>query len=165
MDIVSHVLIGGALAVPVANSAQEVGIITLFSVLPDLFQIPLYLRIGSLYHRSFWISHSYDWKGFRKAHPLWSELWEIPHSLLFLVFIVVPLVMIFDLPLMAMAVYFLHIFVDGFTHRGEWALKPLYPFSYKERGFTNAWAWGGRRMVISWIVLGVTIVFLKLFFS
>ncbi|MGC9968690.1 MAG: metal-dependent hydrolase [Minisyncoccia bacterium] len=153
MDVVSHILIGTVLGSASAASPGDIATITLFSLLPDLFQIPLYLRVGEEYHRYFWISHDKDWRGFRGHHPFWSDLWEIPHSLLFLVFIITPFVLYFHLPRMAIAAYFSHIFMDIWTHKGEWRMKPFYPFRWEINGLTNMWAWSWRKMLVSWAVL------------
>lgn len=153
MDIVSHGLIGAALSVHPRYKKKEILVISLFGLLPDLFQIPVYLFLGFIKNRPFWFPQNTDWIGFRDAYPVWSALWEIPHSLFFLVILIIPLVYYFKLPKIAIVSYFSHIFTDIFTHTGEWAVKPLFPIDFKIDGFTDAWAWDWRWYSISWVVL------------
>ncbi len=157
MDILSHAIMGKILATKKVSDKKEsrkimyTGIF--FSLLPDLAQIPLYLVVGYFAGRSFWFPQIIDWVGFRAAHPMWTMLWEIPHSVFFLILIIIPIVIWFKLPRIAIVAYGFHIFIDLFSHTGEWAVKPLYPFNFTIPGFTDGWAWPWWGMIISWIVL------------
>lgn len=152
MDIVSHLLIGRALAELGNYSPSQVAAITLFAALPDAPQVPLYLYVGYKHKRFMDIPKNSDWlrEHFRSRHPSWAALWEVPHSLWFLLFIVTPLVVYFKLPLMAAVAYGLHLAADIFSHKGEWAVKPLYPLKFKAHGYTNGWAW----TFLAWRFLG-----------
>jgi membrane-bound metal-dependent hydrolase YbcI (DUF457 family) len=161
MDVVSHLLIGRALAEFGNYSPSQVAVITAFGALPDLPQAPLYLYVGYKHKRFLDIPKNSDWlrEHFRNKHPFWSGLWEVPHSLWFLLFVVVPLVCYAGLPLMAAAAYASHLVVDIFTHKGEWAVKPFYPLKFKAHGLTNGWAWHIPAMLISWAAL-IFIIFI-----
>jgi len=153
MDFISHILIGRALAVSPKNSKRDIIWITLFAFLADIPQIPLHFWLGYMKNRPFWFPYTIDWMGFRALHPYLSMFWEIPHSTLFLILIILPIVLVFKLPKMALIAYFSHIFIDVFTHTGEWSMKPFYPINYTIGGFTDAWAWSIYGLIVSWIVL------------
>ncbi len=162
MDSISHILIGKLLASSSKYSKKAVLITAFFSFLPDLSSIPMYLYLGYIKMRPFWIPYNSDWNGLRESNPLRSSLWDIPHSLFFAVLIILPIVLYFKLPKIVFFAYLLHIFIDIFTHTGEWAVKPFYPFSYKIEGFTNAWFWPLWAMALSWLILIVLIYIRKL---
>ena len=161
MDFVSHILIGRTLATSQKNSKRDISLITFFSFLPDLPVIFVYLYLGFIKARPFLIPLNTDWDGFRTFHPAWSALWEVPHSYFFALLIILPFILFFKLPKMAFVAYLSHIFVDLFTHAGEWATKPFYPIPYQVHGLTNAWAWSLSSMVASWIVLLALIILLN----
>lgn len=153
MDIVSHGIIGRACAAP-KSGGKETALIVFFAVLPDLFQIPLYIFLGYINNRPFFFPQNSDWVGFRSAYPYWSQLWEIPHSFFFLIAVILPFVLWFKLPKAVLLAYFSHLFVDIFTHTGEWSVKPFFPLAFTVEGFTDAWAWDFRYYPITWIILG-----------
>lgn len=136
-------------------SSADITAITLFAGLPDLPQVPLYLYVGFKHKRFLDIPKNSDWlrEHFRTRHKFWSGLWEVPHSLWFLIFVVLPAVIYFNLPLMAAVAYGSHLFTDIFTHKGEWAIRPFYPFKFKAHGLTNGWAWNFSSMFVSWLIL------------
>jgi hypothetical protein len=156
MDFISHLLIGGIIALLVKASKKTKYLIVLFSILPDLFEIPLYLFVGSINARVFWIPNNADWIGFRVLHPVWTALWDIPHSLLFLLALVL-ITFIFKLPRIFSFTYAFHIFIDIFTHTGEWNVKLFWPLQYSINGFTDSWAWPLPYLVASWLILGIAI--------
>ncbi len=164
MDLVSHVLIGRALGTPPKNSKKDVFWITFFSFLPDLPQIIIYIYLGFINSRAFFIPFNTDWDGFRDFNPVWSALWEIPHSVFFVLLVIFPIVLFFKLPKMALFVYALHIIIDLFTHSGEWGVKLFYPFSYQIKGFTNAWSWSFADILLSWSILVIVIIIFHLSF-
>ncbi len=165
MDVITHLLIGEALALPTQSTLRDNLIVALFSLLPDTTQIPLYLHIGFINKRWLWFPRNSDWlkNHFRNKHPAWSALWEIPHSIIFFSLVIVPLVVIFDLPKMAAISYFSHIFVDLFTHTTEWGVKPFYPFNYKFKGFTDVWSWRFSKLAWLWTIFGILVISLKLY--
>jgi len=159
MDIVSHALIGRALVTKNDKKADIVWV-SFFGALPDVFQIPLYAVVGYYHNRPYYFPENADWTGFRSAHPGWSLLWEIPHSLFFLLLIVVPAVYLLKINKLAIVSYFLHIFVDLFTHTGEWNVKPFFPLNFHINGFTDAWAWDYYFFPITWAILLILIFIL-----
>jgi len=162
MDFVSHALMGRVLASSPTTSKRDLWVIILFSVMPDIPHIANYLYLGYIKKRPLWIPHNSDWAGFRTLHPIGSALWEIPHSVIFLVLIIVPIVLILKLPKLALVAYSLHLLVDIATHTGEWSLKLFYPFDYTIEGFTDAWAWRLPYLIISWAALAILIIILKI---
>lgn len=164
MDILSHLLIGLILASLLRCNRKKTFLIMLFSIIPDLFQIPLYLYVGYENARFLWIPLSVDWIGFRLVHPILSLLWEIPHSFFFAMLVGSLVVFVFKLPKEVFLAYVLHLVIDIFTHSGEWALKPFYPFSYVINGFTDVWAWPLYAIIISWILLSLILIGLKIYF-
>ena len=160
MDIVSHALVGRAL-VTSQDKRFDRYLVSFFGALPDVFQIPLYMFVGRLHDRPFYFPQTSDWTGVRAAYPGWSLWWDIPHSLFFLLLVVTPAVLLLKLNKLAIAAYALHLFLDLFTHTGEWGLMPFFPFSYKFSGFTDAWAWDYPYFVISWAVLIACILLLE----
>lgn len=152
MDVVSHAIIGGML-VDSRKGKRLLGWAAFFSVLPDIFQIPIYLFLGYVNHRPFFFPLNSDWEGVRSQYPALMLWWEIPHSLLFWVLVIAPLVYFLKLPIVALWAYFFHLFVDLFTHTGEWGVKPFFPLSFQVDGFTDAWAWNFYYFPIAWAVL------------
>ena len=163
MDIVSHALIGGVLSSSAKFSERSAFTIVLFSILPDLPQVFVYPFLGYIKKRFLWIPRNSDWKGFRALYPRWYLFLDIPHSIFFALLIILPIVLAFNLPKMAFIAYLLHIFVDLPTHTEEWAVKPFFPLKYKFKGFTDAWAWPLSKMATSWVILSLSIIFLKFF--
>ena len=165
MDIVSHLLVGRALAELGNYTPAQITAITAFAALPDAPQIPLYAYVGYCHKRFLDIPKNSDWlrEHMRQRHHYWCMLWEIPHSLWFLFLIVTPLVIYFKLPLMSAAAYGSHLLADWFTHKGEWALKPFYPFKFKAHGYTNGWAWSIPSMLSSSAILVIHNLDVKLF--
>ncbi len=159
MDLVSHALIGKIFQVSskLANFRAKF-IVVLFAVVPDFPVLLVYLLLGREKGRPYWIPHSLDWIGIREAHPIWSAMWEVPHSLLFLILVVCPLVLWRRWPRIAIAAYLSHVLVDLPAHTGEWAVKPFYPFGLRVDGFTDAWAWPLRYLVLSWLLLMVIVL-------
>jgi hypothetical protein len=161
MDIVSHVLIGKLIANVTGVTPRDTNYIMLFSFLPDLTQIPLYLYLGYLKHRPFWIPCNSDWDNMRGQAKMFSMVWEIPHSILFVGFILLPLILILHLPLYLLLIYLAHIIIDLATHEGEWAIKPLYPMQITIHGRSNAWSWPFKKILFSWVVLVALIILTK----
>ena len=152
MDVVSHAILGGML-VDSRKGRRLLGWALFFSVLPDIFQIPIYAFLGYINQRPFWYPYTSDWGGVRAKYPLLMLWWEIPHSLFFWLLIIIPLVLLLKLPKVAAWGYFFHLFVDLFTHTGEWGVKPFFPLSFQIEGFTDAWAWNFYYFPIAWAVL------------
>lgn len=161
MDIVSHAIVGRMLVTPKRNSRKDIFLVVLFAGLPDFFQLPLYLYLGYINHRPFWWPLTSDWIGFRATHPKWILWWDIPHSFFTLLLIIIPLVFILKLNKLIIFAYFSHIFVDLFTHSGEWGVKPFFPIQYMVNGFTDAWAWNPFLYPICWLILCIIVVIIE----
>jgi len=154
MDVVSHALVGKLFQVGSRTaSCKHKLIVIAFAFLPDLPVFLVYLLLGHEKGRAFWIAHNADWIGVRAVHPVWSAMWEIPHSLFFVALVIVPLVFFLRWPKIAIASYLSHILLDLFTHTGEWGVKPLYPLPYMFDGFTDAWTWPLSYLALSWTAL------------
>ncbi|MGA2434793.1 MAG: hypothetical protein ABSG25_05850 [Bryobacteraceae bacterium] len=154
MDFVSHGLIGGFVATfQRPGHSHSSWWITAFAVLPDLPVLVVYLLLGRSLNRPLWLPRETDWVGMRTAHPIWSAMWEIPHSFFFVLLVVVPVVYLLHLPKLSIVAYLSHLFLDLFTHTGEWAVKPFYPLSWQFDGFTDAWKWPLPSMIVSWLVI------------
>jgi membrane-bound metal-dependent hydrolase YbcI (DUF457 family) len=164
MDFISHALFGKLFqTTSKLHSLKEKLIVISFAFLPDLPVAFVYLLLGRAHNRPFWIPYNSDWIGVREAHPWWAASWEIPHSIFFLFLIIIPLVFYFRWPKIAILSYFSHIFLDLFTHTGEWGLKPFYPINFLVNGFTDAWAWPLKYMMLSWALLVIVILGLQNF--
>ena len=154
MDVVSHALVGVLVAMAAGVRLwRHRAAMGLVAAAPDAPVAIVYLLLGRAHDRPFWIPLHSDWEGVRAAHPVWSALWEAPHSLLFLALVVVPLVLHFRLPRVAIAAYASHLLLDLPTHTGEWAVAPLYPLPWRVEGWTDAWAWPPLQWAASWAVL------------
>jgi membrane-bound metal-dependent hydrolase YbcI (DUF457 family) len=164
MDIISHLLIGNAISLPCSNKKCRFWVI-FFSILPDISQIPFYIFLGYINKRLFFFPLNSDWVGAKIAHPVFSALWEIPHSIFFALLIILPVILIFKIPKLAFASYLVHIFLDFFTHTGEWTLKPFYPLNYTLQGFTDAWAWSLPILLFSWAVIIIITLIITPFFK
>jgi membrane-bound metal-dependent hydrolase YbcI (DUF457 family) len=162
MDAMSHALVGVAIATTERYGIQEGALVVFFSVLPDILQIPLYLKVGKDSGRTFWIPKDSDWQGFRDTYPGWSSVFDIPHSLFFLIPLYLAIAWL-HLPLILLFAYFVHIVLDLFAHQGEWKVKLFYPINASIDGITSAWSWSYGRMIVSWAVLVVLICFLRIF--
>ena len=161
MDFISHVLIGRILAFYKDYSRKSIALIILFSIMADIPQIFLYAYLGYLKLRLLWIPLNVDWVGFRDASWAVTFLWEIPHSFIFLFVVVLPIVIYFKLPRIAFVAYFSHLFLDLFTHTGEWAVKPLFPLGYTFPGFADVWAWSVYSLMFLWLTLTLVILILQ----
>jgi hypothetical protein len=154
MDLVSHGLMGSfAATFQRSGQSHPSWWITAFAVLPDLPVLAVYLLLGRSLDRPLWIPRETDWAGVRAAHPVWPAMWEIPHSFFFVLLVVVPVVYLLHLPRLSIAAYLSHLFLDLFTHTGEWAIKPFFPLSGRFDGFTDAWKWPLPYMIVSWLVV------------
>jgi hypothetical protein len=122
LDLLSHGLVGALFerAAP-ARSWKRRSLVIAFAMLPDLPVFGVYLLLGREKGRPFWIPHNADWSGVRGAHPWWSALWEIPHSLFFVALILTPVVLKLRLPKVAIAAWLSHILLDIPTHTGSGA--------------------------------------------
>lgn len=161
MDIVSHAIVGRMLVTKKKNSRKDIWLVSLFGALPDFFQFPLYLYLGYLNQRPFWYPLNSDWIGFRAAQPTWMLWWDIPHSFLTLLFVVAPIVFLLKLNKLVLLAYFLHIFLDLFTHTGEWGVKPFFPFQFMVNGFTDAWAWDPGYFPVAWAALWMVLILVE----
>lgn len=158
VDVLSHTLVGGLIeCLAVVRGRWKRVLVISFAFIPDLPVLFVYPLLGHENARPYWIPPNSDWIGVRETHPVWSVLWEVPHSALFWVLVVVPLVLWLRLPRVAVLAYLSHILLDLPTHTGEWAIKPFYPFDYMFEGFTDAWAWPLHYMAVLWVVLGLLI--------
>lgn len=162
MDIISHVLIGRIISFNKNRLAQ---IWTMFfSYLPDLFQLPAYIYLGYINNRMFLIPKNIDWNHTRDLYPvLHAFTWEIPHSVFFVLLVILPIILYFKLAKITFFAYFTHILIDIPLHEGEWALKPFYPINYSINGFANAWSWPAQTFIFSWIILVFIIIALNIF--
>lgn len=165
MDIISHALIGRILALQPKNSKKQILLIIFFSLLADILSLLLYFYVGYLNKRLFWMPKNSDWQGIRVLHPYWTAIGDIPHSLIFLILIIIPLVIFLKLPKINIWAYFIHILFDIPTHTGEWAIRIFYPLNYKIEGFTDAWAWPVSKILISWFILFGLIITLSFIFK
>lgn len=152
MDVVSHALVG-RMFISKREKKNDIWLVSLAGALPDFFQIPLYIFVGYIHNRPYYFPMNSDWVGVRAEYPTWYMLWDIPHSLLFLLFVITPLVLYFKLNKLIILAYFSHIFLDIFTHTGEWALKPFFPFQLEISGFTDMWAWNYWSYLLVWGML------------
>ena len=157
MDIVSHALVG-RMMISGREEKKDILLVTLAGALPDLFQIPLYIFVGHLHNRPYNFPLNSDWIGIRADYPTWYLLWDIPHSFFFLFFVIILLVYYFKLSKLIILAYFSHIFLDIFTHTGEWALKPFFPFNFMLQGFTDAWAWDAWSFLVVWVIILIIMV-------
>ncbi len=161
MDIPSHAIISYGLAALAHATPSTVIATTIAGVIPDLPQTVLYFRVGFVNHRKFWIPEHDDWRtggAFRKNNPGWSAFYDVPHSSIFWAGIIVPIAFLSHLSILVPCAYLLHIILDCFTHTNEWAIKPLYPFSWKLAGFTDVWLWSFHEWLATWVVLFVGIL-------
>jgi hypothetical protein len=158
MDTLSHALIGKIISTP-ENNKRNIFWIVFFSILADLFLIPVYIYLGYINNRFLWIGFNGDWDGLRISHPFLVLLNDIPHSLIFAFLIILPAILLFKLPKLAFFAYLFHILIDIPTHTGEWAIRIFYPLNdYSIKGFTDAWQWPIKYMAICWIVSIVLII-------
>lgn len=161
MDFVSHALIGRAIAEFNTAKKKDVIFISSFAVLPDITQLLLYPYLGYIKNRPFFLPNNEDWNGFSLEHPFLTSLYLIPHSILFLGIVIIPMIYFFKLHKLCILSYFSHIFIDIFSHTGEWSTQFLYPIKTNTSGFTDGWALPLKYLVISWIILIFVIVLIK----
>ena len=109
MNIKYHVACGVALDLTFGTK----GLLTLFSVLPDLVLIPNEIKLLR------------EKKAFDASEvpPILLTAYKYTHSLIF-----IPYIWLFFGELAALAVL-IHQIADWFTHVGIFASKPLFPFS------------------------------------
>lgn len=162
MDIISHALIGKILCYfdKKARGTKQLWTI-LFSVMPDFVLIPFYIILGKEYSRFLWIAQNQDWDGASLTHSFLTSLYNSTHSLFFCLLIILPIVFIFKLPTSAFWVYLSHIFIDIFTHTGEWTIKIFWPLNFYTNGFSDAWAWPIWKMALCWTFLLIIILWIQ----
>lgn len=154
MDIISHALIGCAVGQFDRDAKmKKVGAVGLFAMLPDFFQLPYYLVLGYKHNRDYYIPYIEDWIGFRGQMPMLDLVWDIPHSLLFVLVVVMPIVKKYQLGRVFIFSYLSHIIADIPTHTGEWNVRYFFPFKFTINGLTDAWTWNISYITISWVVL------------
>ena len=151
MDIISHALVGTLFSE--RNQSKEKLHHAFWGALPDIFQIPLYMFLGHKNSRLFWFPLSEDWIGVRGTYSSWVLFWEIPHSVLFVLVVVLPVVRKFDLPISVIWAYLSHLLLDILSHTGEWSVKPLFPLDVAVEGFTDAWSWRPIFFPLSWLII------------
>ena len=156
---------GGAIGMASEGNLKDILTVSAFSVLPDITQIPIYFKISRQHNRLFWLPKHINWgnKNYHDRYPAWAAIWEAPHSVFFLLFVVTPAVIYFNLPKMAIGSYFSHIFVDLFTHKSKWGIKPLWPFQYKFNGLTDTWVWQFKGLVLSWVFFAMILLLVRWF--
>lgn len=141
MDTVSHVFVGASIGeLSGHRNRRRIALTGLFAALPDL---PCFLVgypiAGYLADRDWLIPQDADWDGLREAYPFVAVLWELPHSFLFLMCVIVPLVRFWRLPAACAVAYASHLVLDIPTHTGEWAVAPIWPIPWRIEGFTDPW--------------------------
>lgn len=143
MDIASHGFIGAMIAETAPRPRPRQALWgALFAMAPDLACMCIaYPFVGWKHGRAFFIPEHADWAGIRAAHPWIAATWEAPHSLWFLLLVVVPLVFYLDLPRLCIAAYVSHQLVDIAAHTGEWSATPLWPLAWRVEGWADPWAW------------------------
>ena len=152
MDFISHLLVGILIALLLNSSKKMACWIVGLSILPDIFEMPLYLYVGAINSRAFWIPSNGDWAGFSLSHPLQSTLWYVPHSLI-VILIVLAVVLLYRLPMTGFFVYTFHILLDIPAHTNEWAMRPFWPLPYAVSGFTDMWSWPLWQIILAWAFL------------
>ena len=154
MDIISHGLIGCAIGQFESKAKlKKVGAVGLTAMLPDFFQVPYYLILGYLHNRPYYLPLNEDWAGFRGQLPMLDLVWDIPHSLIFVIVVIIPLVKKFQLGKIFIYSYLSHIIADIPTRTGEWNVRYFFPFKFTINGITDAWTWNITYLSVSWIVL------------
>jgi len=168
MDAGSHILMGCIIATQTGSGITAFSGVTigLASILPDLYFIPMAVKLGREHKRKFWIPHSRDWNDCHTKYPCWTAVsWDAPYSI-FATILACTIIALIPHPLSwAWAVgYGLHVIVDYFTHSGEWANMPFFPLSrWKVPGLVSAWDWGLSNTILSWAVLGIILAALVIF--
>ncbi|MBC7863859.1 MAG: hypothetical protein IAF38_12865 [Bacteroidia bacterium] len=166
MDVASHALVGVAIGLIEKNRTKKTILKTsFFSFLPDIFQLPYYLAVGNSKNRSFNWPQPEDWTGFRGTHPFLDTLWNVPHSIFFLLLVIIPIIKLSKQSNFLIIAYLSHILIDIPTHTGEWGVKFLFPFNLTVSGFTDAWAWSLNALIISWAVLFILSFCIYRFYS
>lgn len=154
MDVLSHLLVGKILSHTQTYEKKDKFLISFFGFLPDASQFVLYPLLVWILPRSYYFPANNDWIGITEKHTWFTFAYEFPHSLTFLLLVIVPFVWYWGLPKLCVISYFLHIILDVFTHTGEWSTKILSPSRYYYvEGYTDAWAWGLSYFMASWLLL------------
>jgi len=162
MDLGSHALMGLSIAASAPGGLTwESGLACgVASIAPDLIFVPLGVALGRHHRRPLWVPRAADWQGARARYPRATALsWDLPYSLLGAAVVVSSLAWWLG-GAVALA-YALHLAIDYPTHTGEWAVRPLYPFSsWPLPGGVSAWEWPLAAMAASWAVLTALLLLL-----
>lgn len=163
MDLISHGLTGRLLSVNPKNSKRDVFLVILFSLLPDIFFSAFYFFLGYENQRFLSIPRNSDWANASILHPVLNSITgQIPHSLIFALLVILPIVLLFKLPRLAFFAYLTHILLDIPSHSGEWNVALFYPLSdFSINGLANFWQWPIKYMAVIWLALIVLIIFFK----
>ena len=136
MDIVSHALMGCLLAWITGDPLWVLVLLSIASDIPQMLILYPYLAIKN----RRWFPLDTDWEGFSDSKL--AVLYFAPHSLWAL-----GAIALLPITHWGIVAYALHLFVDAFSHTGEWSIRPLYPHSWAIEGFydgwkvTSAWKW------------------------
>lgn len=154
MDGISHLIVGRLVATTQKMTQKHKMLVATFGYLPDLSQIVLYPLLVWIIPRPYYFPANEDWIGIADKHPWFTFAYEFPHSFLFVLLILLPMVWYFQLPKLCILSYISHLILDIFTHTGEWATKILLPSRYYYiEGYTDAWAWTFKGFSLSWAIL------------
>ncbi len=153
VDFISHALIGWIISIFAKLNKKDTYVVVLFSFLPDIIHSVLYFYVGFISGRPFFIPHASDWVGLRDTSIAAVLFNDIPHSLFFLLLVIVPIVLYFKLTKIAIVGYLSHILFDIVSHTGEWASKPFYPFSLTISGLADVWVWPIFSLSLLWIYI------------
>jgi membrane-bound metal-dependent hydrolase YbcI (DUF457 family) len=156
MDIISHAIWG----VTFVRKKDLFWLAMFFGALPDLISTGIgslysFLKTGSFLKENWWLNL-----------PIWSKhLYFLFHSIFGLLILFFILFLFKRKFLILIIPYFLHIFIDLFTHRGDPIFRLFYPFiGYStERVFGINW-WESSFVILLNIILivGINIfIFLK----
>ena len=157
MDIISHAIWGAT----IIRKEPMIWWAAFFGALPDLCSIiPFFVHLKTNKFRRY--NNQEFWK-YVESSSFYTKLYYVFHSLVtailltFFVYIIFPQYWFVTVP------YFLHIFLDIFSHKDKWATRILYPISDIHFNGINWWRskWLNMANWFSLIIVNVGIWLIK----
>ncbi|MBU5688086.1 MAG: hypothetical protein KQA41_02945 [Candidatus Aenigmarchaeota archaeon] len=163
MDLIFHVILGLFLSKIFIGHYSL--LVVIFSILPDI--------IGALPYEinKFYLTLKYKGNKIKKYisytkrtkvfHNYQKIIYKSTHNLFaLLLFLFVAKIFFPDIYIVLFLAYFLHLFFDSYTHEGDFAMQPFYPFKLTVKG--RSWALNKKIVLLNWSLLIIGIVYFSL---
>jgi len=140
-------------------------LVVFFSFLPDIIGAAPY-EVNKFYlslkHKGNKIKKYILFTKKTKMFNNWQKIiYKSTHNLFaWMLFSTIAKILFSDIYKILSLSYFLHLFFDSYTHEGDFAMQPFYPFKFSIKG--RSWALNKKILMLNWTVLGLFLVYFKI---